>query len=35
MRDGLAGKPPDFDRLCLGCNHLNDYEKGYIDSGIA
>jgi hypothetical protein len=34
-RDGEAREPPAFDRLCLGCNWLNDYEKGYLDSGTA
>ena len=33
MADGLAGKPPDFDSLALGANSLNDYERGYVDSG--
>jgi hypothetical protein len=33
MADGLAGKPPDPDRLAYGANRLNDYERGYIDSG--
>lgn len=33
MTDGLADKPPDFERLALGANRLNDYERGYIDSG--
>ena len=33
LTDGLAGKPPEFDRLALGANSLNDYERGYIASG--
>lgn len=30
---GKADLDPEFDRLALGANHLNDYERGYIDSG--
>ena len=33
FRDGSAGKEPAFERLALGANYLNDYEKGYVDSG--
>lgn len=33
MADGLAGRDPDSERLAYGSNHLNDYERGYIDSG--
>ena len=33
--DGMAGKDPDFESLALGANRLNDYERGYIDSGRA
>jgi hypothetical protein len=33
--DGEAGRDPAFDRLALGWNHLNDYERGYVDSGQA
>lgn len=35
FRDGSLGKGPDWQRLALGANSLNDYEKGYIDSGRA
>ncbi len=31
--DGKAGRDPDIDRLALGATRLNDYERGYIDSG--
>jgi hypothetical protein len=31
--DGMAGYSPNFWRLALGANRLNDYERGYIDSG--
>ncbi len=31
MDDGLKGLPPRLEVLCLGCNSLNDYEKGYVD----
>ena len=31
--DGIAGLDPQTDRLALGANRLNDYERGYIDSG--
>ncbi len=34
MADGLADRPPRFDRLALGANRVNDYEAGYIDSGL-
>ena len=33
MADGLADRDPQFDRLALGANRLNDYERGYTDSG--
>lgn len=33
MADGLADRDPDFERLALGANRLNDYERGYIASG--
>lgn len=33
LADGQAGKDPDSDRLAYGWNRLNDYERGYIDSG--
>ena len=33
MADGTAGRDPDTDRLALGANRLNDYERGYIDAG--
>lgn len=32
MADGLADRDPDFNRLALGSNRLNDYERGYLDS---
>lgn len=35
MADGLADRDPQFDRLALGANRLNAYERGYIDSGQA
>lgn len=35
MADGLAGRDPEFERLALGANRLNAYERGYIDSGKA
>jgi len=35
MADGLADRDPQFDRLALGAHRLNDYERGYIDSGEA
>ena len=33
--DGEAEKDPDIDRMWLGANQLNDYERGYVDSGIS
>lgn len=33
MSDGLADLDPNSDRLAYGANRLNDYERGYIDSG--
>lgn len=30
---GMAGLDPELERLALGANRLNDYERGYIDSG--
>ena len=33
MADGLEGRDPQFERLALGANRLNAYERGYIDSG--
>jgi hypothetical protein len=33
MADGLADRDPDSDRLAYGANRLNDYERGYVDSG--
>lgn len=35
MADGLADLPPNVERLALGANRLNAYERGYIDSGDA
>lgn len=35
MADGLADRDPQLDRLALGANRLNAYERGYIDSGKA
>lgn len=35
MADGLADRDPDGDRLAYGANRLNDYERGYVDSGNA
>ena len=32
-QDGKAGVGPRFTALNLGGNSLNDYERGYIDSG--
>jgi hypothetical protein len=31
--DGKADRDPDFESLNLGKDRLNDYERGYIDSG--
>lgn len=31
--DGKADNDPAPDRLALGANRLNDYERGYADSG--
>lgn len=33
MADGLADRDPDPKRLALGADRLNDYERGYVDSG--
>lgn len=33
MADGLAGRDPQVKRMALGSHRLNDYERGYIDSG--
>lgn len=33
--DGCAGKGADINRLNDGASWLNDYERGYIDSGAA
>ncbi len=33
LADGRADKDPDPERLAYGCNRMNDYERGYIDSG--
>lgn len=29
-----ADRPPNVDRMALGANRLNDYEIGYLDSGM-
>ena len=31
--DGKAGKPLDPDRLAEGANFLNEYERGWVESG--
>lgn len=33
--DGKAGRDPDSARCALGANRVNDYEAGYIDSGLS
>jgi hypothetical protein len=33
--DGMAGNDPDAARTAGGATRLNDYERGYIDSGEA
>lgn len=32
--DGKAGRDPNSERLNYGANRCNDYEIGYIDSGL-
>ncbi len=32
---GAADRAPDVERMALGANRLNSYERGYIDSGHA
>jgi hypothetical protein len=33
LEDGRAGRDPDPARTAGGATRLNDYERGYIDSG--
>jgi hypothetical protein len=33
LADGRAGKDPSFERLALGWNRMNDYERGYVAAG--
>lgn len=33
--DGMAGNDPDPDKLAYGAGQFNDYEHGYVASGIA
>jgi hypothetical protein len=33
LEDGRAGRDPDHAKTAGGATRLNDYERGYIDSG--